>query len=190
MHGGVILYAGKYGSTEQYARWLSQGTAYRCFDLEQNPNPDLKPYRVVIVGSPIRQRQLLLGGWCREHRAEFLDKQVIVFSVSATPVSDPVLPEMIEESLGEALFKQCQWFPLPGRLITAELSLKDRLILYFHDYFGEKISKRYMQRDFNHIAPGHLEPIFAYLWDWYHRDHRPLYQSGKLRMPKTGHLND
>lgn len=189
MHGGVILYTGNYGSTEQYARWISQGTAYRCLDLKKQPNPDLSPYRVVILGSPIRQGQLLLGPWCRTHQAVLASKKVIIYTVSATPAGDPLLAERVAESVGSKLFEQMTWFALPGRLIQAELNLKDRLALYIHDILGGQFVRKYLQRDFNHVTQKNLEPLFEFLWDWYHREHRPLYQSGKLRPPQTGHLD-
>ena len=78
---GAIFYASKYGSTEQYARWISAATGLPAFDMAAAP-PDPMDYDFVILGAPVIYHKLLRRRWLIRHQAAILSRPAILFTVS------------------------------------------------------------------------------------------------------------
>ena len=49
---GAIFYTTRYGSTAQYAKWISEATGLPAFDVN-GPRSNPSEYDFLILGSPI-----------------------------------------------------------------------------------------------------------------------------------------
>ena len=127
---GLIVYKGKYGATEQYARWTGEDLGLELFTPDRVDKEQLAQSDIVLVGSSVYVGKLLIGDWLRENRRLLQNKKLFLFVVCATPASEEQKRrEIIKAGVPLPLLDQLDIFFLPGRLVTQKLSWKDRLIL-------------------------------------------------------------
>ena len=55
----AVIYEGKYGSTEQYAKWICEETSGDLFSLEEAVKTDLAVYDAVVFGGAIHAGGIL-----------------------------------------------------------------------------------------------------------------------------------
>ena len=63
---GAIFFSGKYGSTEQYSKWISEGTGLPVFDIK-DARADPSKYDFLILGSSILYFRLTIRKWVKEN---------------------------------------------------------------------------------------------------------------------------
>lgn len=81
---GAIFFASKYGSTEQYANWISEATGLPVFNVK-DANADPSKYDFLVLGCPIIYYKLLNRKWIKRNLANIENKPVILFTVSGAP---------------------------------------------------------------------------------------------------------
>jgi len=75
---GAIFFTSKYGSTKEYALWISEGTGLPMFDIKRDhKNPS--EFDFLIIGSPIIYFKLTIRSWVKKHLARIQDKPIIFF---------------------------------------------------------------------------------------------------------------
>ena len=111
---GIVLYVSTYGSTRQYAQWISEETGFPLIDLGKVKKPDLSGYDLVVIGGWINAMRLQNRGWIKNRWNELEGKNVLVFSTS---VADPEKhrEEFLKNSFPEEIRRKIEFFPLPGR---------------------------------------------------------------------------
>lgn len=98
----LVVYSTKGGTTEEYANAIAKVLRYnKCqvdvVNLKKNHNPDLTPYRNVIVGSGIKM-QRMHGDGRKFLEKDFGDRKVAVFLSSLEP-RDEAIEKYIEKIL-------------------------------------------------------------------------------------------
>ena len=98
----LVAYATKGGTTEEYSKAIAKVLRDNKWqvdvvNLKKNHNPDLAPYRNVIVGSGIKM-QRMHGDGRRFLEKDFGDKKVAVFLSSLEP-RDEAIEKYIEKIL-------------------------------------------------------------------------------------------
>ncbi|PKL76638.1 MAG: hypothetical protein CVV27_09260 [Candidatus Melainabacteria bacterium HGW-Melainabacteria-1] len=165
---GIILYMGKYGSTAQYAAWLSEATGFDAVDLLKAPRTGLGAYRRVVLGSSLHCGRLRISGWLHHHRAELAKRDVFLYSVSGLPPESRLLHHMVQANLGFGMMAHINYYPLPGRLIYHELDAVDRWLLRGEAWLGIRLGQypgRYLSAtgDFNNVSRSQLDPLLQAL---------------------------
>jgi len=121
------MFSSKYGSTEQYANWISEATGLPVFNVkEANCNP-LK-YDFLILGSPIIYYKLSIHKWVKRYLLDIINKPIIFFSVSGAPAGEK-LDGWISKSLPANFITKMKHVALRGRQIPEELTWYDRMML-------------------------------------------------------------
>lgn len=160
MNGG-ILYKSKYGSTRQYAEWLSQTLHLPILDINKVSEESVTLHDFFIIGSPMYIGKLMAANWLRRHEGILKNKKIFLFIVCGTPVSkERRIAQILGENLPQTLKKNCIVSFLPGRIVKSKLSWIDRLMLKI----GSKLEKdpkvrKSMTEDFDLVEQSNLEEL-------------------------------
>ena len=125
---GAIFFSGKYGNTDQYAKWIGEATGLPVFDIK-DPNADPAKYEFLILGSSIIFFRLTIRKWAKAKLAKLEGRSKIFFSVSGAGASAK-LSRWVKASLPPVLFSQMEHVPLRGKLDHAKVSWWLRKILW------------------------------------------------------------
>ncbi|PUZ29287.1 hypothetical protein DCC81_07460 [Chitinophaga parva] len=157
----VIIYAGKYGATEQYAQWLAERLQLPVLKADDANAAALAGYDLVILGSSVYVGQLVIRTWLQAHQVALLSKKLLLFIVCGSTYQDP--PEqrkVLENNLEPALRKTTRVFFLPGRCIIKNLSWKDRLLLRFGALAAkDPVQKAAMRSGFDRLDRAALDEL-------------------------------
>ncbi|WP_367181358.1 flavodoxin domain-containing protein [uncultured Roseovarius sp.] len=124
---GAVFFISKYGSTAQYANWISQETGLPLRGVKDtSPVPSDCDFLVVV--SPVICQKLLIEGWVRRNLAHMASKPVIMVTVSGAPAG-PRLDAWIRDSLPPELVSRMHHVALRGRQNPRVLSWFDRAML-------------------------------------------------------------
>lgn len=127
---GLILYEGKYGATQQYARWLGEELQLPVFRPKNITTEELICYDYIILGSSVYVGRLLIGKWMKQHAAVLQTKKLFLFVVCATPGFEvEKLQTLVRSNIPPALLDRCTVHFLRGRMIFKKLSWVDKLVL-------------------------------------------------------------
>jgi menaquinone-dependent protoporphyrinogen IX oxidase len=127
---GIVIYKSKYGATRLYAQWIAARTGLAIRTIDTVSMELLRKAEVVILGSSVYIGKLLIRSWIRKHANVLKDKQLFIFVVCGTPVSDgEKIGAIVAKNLPGELIKKLQVFFLPGSLHPEKLSLLDKLLL-------------------------------------------------------------
>lgn len=75
---GAIFYATRYGSTAQYAEWISVATGISAFDVNKT-DADPSAYDFVVIGSPVIYHKLPIRNWVIR-KMPSIETRPVVFS--------------------------------------------------------------------------------------------------------------
>ncbi len=155
---GAIFYTSKYGSTKEYARWISEGTGLPMFDIQRDHiNPS--EFDFLIIGAPIIYFKLTIRSWVKKHLARIQDKPIIFFSVSGAPAGKK-LDGWIADSLPESFVSSMHHVALRGRQIPKELTFFDRVMLRIGARFNKDPEARQQELEgFDFMDKESIEPV-------------------------------
>jgi menaquinone-dependent protoporphyrinogen IX oxidase len=127
---GAILYKGKYGATEQYARWLSEELALPFLDIDTVSREMLAQYDFVIAGASVYVGKMQNRKWLLRYCDLLKSKKLFLFVVCATPKTEKEkLNTILNTSIPPVLLDKFDIYFLQGRMIMSKLSWIDRLML-------------------------------------------------------------
>jgi menaquinone-dependent protoporphyrinogen IX oxidase len=124
---GAIFYSTKYGSTEQYVKWISEETGLPFFNI-RDYKTSLSNYDYLILGSPIIYHKVHFHKWVKDNLSELLLKPVILFTVSGARAGAK-LNGWISDSLPAELIAHMEHVVLLGRQNPKDLNWYDRMML-------------------------------------------------------------
>lgn len=155
---GAIFFTSSYGSTKQYATWISEATGLPIFDVKKDrSNPSA--YDFLIIGSPIIYFKLTIHKWIKRHLAKIENKPTILFSVSGAPAGKK-LEGWIVNCLPKDFFPRVNYVALRGRQIPKELSFYDRMMLIIGSKFNKDPEARKQELEgFDFMDKTSIEPI-------------------------------
>lgn len=161
MANGFIVYKGKYGATRQYAEWISEETGLKVLTPEQVDDHQLQISRFMIICSSVYVGKLLISKWLRRNYRMLWRKKLFLVIVCATPSSERAKQlQIIQRNIPELLIPESDVSFLPGRLVIASLSWKDRMILRLGSRFEKDPAKKTaMKHDINGVKKENIVPI-------------------------------
>jgi len=111
---GAIFFSGQYGSTAQYARWISDATGLPIFSIKDR-RADPSEYDYVVLGSSVIIHKLSIRKWVQKKLAVLNNKPIILFSVSGAGAG-PKLDSWITDSLPAEMISRMKHVALRGKL--------------------------------------------------------------------------
>ena len=155
---GAIFFSGKYGSTEQYAKWIGEATGLSVFDIK-DANADPSKYEFLILGSSILYFRLTIRKWVKANLAKLEGRSKILFSVSGAGASAK-LNRWVAASLSSGLLSQMEHVPLRGKLDHSKLNWWLRKILWVGSLFNpDPQAKKDERGGFDYMDKASIEPI-------------------------------
>lgn len=165
MKKGAIFFTGKYGSTRQYAQWLSEATGLPVFDLNKDaPNPD--DYDFLILGSSIIVMKPTISKWLNANGSQIQDKPVLLYTVSGTEPGHPNLQKWLRSSLPPEIMENVIYVPLRGRLNMKTLPWLVRISLKIAALMERDTkAKKRMREGFDFMDQSSIAPIVQWVAD-------------------------
>ena len=155
---GAIFFSGKYGSTEQYANWISEATGFPVYDIK-DPESDPSRFEFVILGSSILYFKLSIRKWINANLSGLEGRTKILFSVSGAGPS-PKLNRWVANSLPSGFASQIEHVALRGSLDHSKVSWWIRSILWMGSLFNPDPNARKDERyGFDYVDKESIEPI-------------------------------
>ena len=155
---GAIFFSGKYGSTEQYANWISEATGLPVFDIKDS-NADPSKYEYLILGSSIIYLKLSIRKWAKANLSKLNGRSKILFSVSGAGPSDK-LNGWVANSFPPVLLSQMEHVALGGRLDHSKVNWLIRLSLWIGSLINpDPAASKEERYGFDHVDKDSIEPI-------------------------------
>ena len=155
---GAIYYATRYGSTRQYARWIADATELPAHNIDEG-HEGLEECDFVVLGCPVIYHKLLGHGWIKRHLDTFMQKPVILFTVSGAPAGEK-LDGWIARSLPQDLIERAHHFVLQGRQDPKDLTLFDRTMLIIGGLFNpDRKAGREELKGFDYMDKESIQPL-------------------------------
>lgn len=161
---GIIIYKGKYGATEQYAKWIAEELAIPLYkesdNIDELPGV-LENSDFVIIGSSVYMGKLQMAKWIRRNTHKLSGKKIFLFVVCATaPDQTDKLNLIVKNNVPEILIGNTRPFFLHGRMIMSKLSFMDRFFLKMGASLEkDPIERKTMLTDFDAVKKENIAPV-------------------------------
>ncbi len=117
----AVIYTGKYGTTQQYARWICEETGAELFDGESCSEKALADYDVLVFGGAVHAGKILGMDRLQKWFPKICDKKIVTFAVGLN-VEDESQRQQLREL---NFFKQESSFKMILRQAGAKRKLTD-----------------------------------------------------------------
>lgn len=152
----IVIYKSKYGSTEQYARWIAEDLNCEVFDAKSVSAEKLKDYDTIVYGGGLYAEVIAGVSLLTKNIAGLKDKKIIVYTTGITPIDcrDYYDKMVVEKNFKPEVRSMFKIFNFPGKMVMKELSLVHRTAL--------KTLKKIMSSKEN---PSEMEKLLVELCD-------------------------
>lgn len=123
----VIVYSGKYGSTQRYACWLGKVFNAKVVDRKQMTIENLLYYETIIYGGALYAGGILGFDLVRDHFECLRGKHLIVFTVGASPADDEAMKNIKWHNFSVEMEESIDHFHLRGAFDYTRLRFWDRV---------------------------------------------------------------
>ena len=159
---GVIYYNSKYGSTEEYARWLSEDVGFELKDIKKKPK--IGSESVVVIGSSLMMGKVTAAGWIKKNWDRMKGKQLVFFCVGGSKIGSKEREDILIRSLPDDIVNGMKVFHLPGRIDHKKLNfILSGMVKRFAKYEEDPEEKRRALEGYNDVKRELLEPMVAYI---------------------------
>ena len=159
---GIIYFLTKYGSTEEYAKWLSEDVGFELKNIKKGPK--IGTEQVVVIGSNLLMGKVLAANWIKKNWDLMKDKKVVFFCVGGSKVGSKEREEILTKCLPEDLLKRMKVFHLPGRIDHKKLNfLMSRMIKSIGKKEKDELERKRAVEGYDDVKREYLEPIIDYI---------------------------
>lgn len=103
MKDGIIIYKSKYGSTEKYAKWLSEITSFECIDVKAAKKVTIDDYGVIILAGAIYASGIAGLSFIKSNISRIDKSKVAAFCVGASPYDEKAYNEIYAHNFKDNL---------------------------------------------------------------------------------------
>ncbi|MGZ3873827.1 MAG: flavodoxin domain-containing protein [Mucilaginibacter sp.] len=162
---GIIIYQGKYGATEQYAKWLAESVRLPLLNIDAAIPVALENYDFVLLGSSVYVGKFTIRHWLRQNLTRLAGKKIFFFIVCGTPGDDKAQQDLIiKNNVDPVIRNTCKLFFLPGRVIVSKLSWKDWFLLKMGAMLEKNPQKKAaMNRGYDRVDKKYLADLVRVL---------------------------
>lgn len=126
----AVVYKSKYGSTEKYAKWISEDICADVFKVNEIKADQLKEYDTIVYCGGLYIGGILGFSFIKKNYLKFRDKKLIVVAVGATLKKDEAIKEIKAKNLTDEMKDNMQFFLLRGGLNYKKMNIIDRFLMY------------------------------------------------------------
>ena len=171
---GIIIYKSKYGSTEKYAKWLSEETGFDYVTTDKADINKVASHDVVIVAGAVYASGISCLSYLKKNINKLKDKKIVVFTCAASPYDEKFFNELVKNNMKDELEGIPVFYGRGGFNMKA-MSFTDRtLCKMLRKAVSKKDPKEYeiwekalMEVDENEVGDwtdkSYLEPLIKYL---------------------------
>ena len=127
----IVIYKSKYGSTKQYAKWISERLNCKMFDAKDVKVNDLLKYDTIIYGGGLYAEVIAGVTLITKNIEKLKDKKIIVYTTGITPINvrDYYDDMVIKKNFKFDIEGKIKVYNFPWKMIISELSLAHRTAL-------------------------------------------------------------
>jgi hypothetical protein len=168
----LVVYESKYGSTRQYASWISEALGGELKPAAEADPASLGGYDAVVFGgylfmSKVKGVEFVVRNW-----QDLKGKKVALFTVSASPPGSPDVAKAVEDSVPADIRSGARVFQFWGRV--PKWDLRDYLLCSFpkmcyllkYKVTGDpkyKAKAEAMVAPADHVRKEQIKPLLEYL---------------------------
>ena len=128
---GLVIYKTKYGSTKQYAQWISEELGCRVAESKEISIEELENYDVIIYGGGLYAEVINGASLITKNIDRLKNKKIAIYTTGITPVDcrDYYDRLVIEKNFKQGIPENIKIFNFTGKMVLEELSLVHRTAL-------------------------------------------------------------
>ena len=159
---GIVIYKSKYGSTQQYAEWISETLGFDLANVDEFDPDLLTEYSIVILGSYIHAGKVILKEWLDKNVKLLITKGVFLFTVSGTSPQSEKLRNIYKVTMPSELIMNNQYFAFGGKMDYKKLDRMDKMVMNMGVLLERsEESKIAMRKGYDHVKK---KPIFKLIY--------------------------
>lgn len=143
----AVIYKSKYGSTEQYAKWVSEELKADLFEHSDIKNENLDKYKTIIFGGGLYASGIIGFEIIKKNFGRIKDKNIIVFTVGlGDPKNEDQFVPIIDQNFTDEMKDNISVFHLRGSMDYSKLNFLHRSMMNMVKKAVEKNRKKSVQR--------------------------------------------
>lgn len=160
----LVVYKTKYGSTKQYAEWISKELGADIAPADEKIKFNLADYDVLVFGGYFRMGQIAIAPFIIENWGKIKNKKVVLFSTSGAYLDQNHIKATYESCLPEYIRKSIAYFPLTGRIDSSKFTFFDSVLMFVATRLPSgPESKKNKSIDFDGVKKENIKPIIAFI---------------------------
>lgn len=159
---GATLFSGRYGSTEQYSRWIGEETSLPVFRFD-DPGVDPTAYDFLVLGSSVIFYKATIRKWVAKHWDDLKGRPVLLFTVSGA-APGPKLDGWMADCFPHEVLDHVKHVALRGRLRHEDVSWWLRVMLKIGGLMNRDPEAREDEmHGFDYMDRSTIAPIVAWI---------------------------
>lgn len=127
----LIIYAGKYGTTEKYAQWIAEKIDADIYPVYRVKSAVLKRYDRIIYGGAVYNGRIQGLSFLKKHQDELKKKQMVLFTVGLTMPNDEVaFHQMLDRNLDAAMQDGIKTYHFLGAVDFKKLNPREKISMW------------------------------------------------------------
>jgi menaquinone-dependent protoporphyrinogen IX oxidase len=160
----LVAYQSRYGSTRQYAEWISSEVKADLLDLGSDAKTDYSRYDIIVFGGYLRMGNIPVSSVIKDNWQMIKGKKIILFTASGTPPGHPNIGKIYDKSIPAEIRKEMRYFAFRGRLLQKDIGLFDSMLVSIGRMVEKDESLRaFMSGDFDGVRKENIQPLLDYL---------------------------
>ncbi len=123
----LILYRTKYGSTEQYARWIAEEVRADLVKIEDFDTARFDLYSAIIIGSPTYMGKIQIKDFLEKNWDVLKTKPMFLFNTGLFPMESPESKKSLE-MIPVHIRGHIEYIKLPGKIDKKKLKFTEKMI--------------------------------------------------------------
>ena len=129
MNKVLVVYRSKSGYTKKYAGWIAEAVHADLCEGKNMTLNKLRPYDTVIYGAALYATGINGIKTIKKYLDDLKQKQLIVFTLGATPVRPEIFEEVKNNNFTAEQQKQIRFFMLRGGFDFNKLTIRDKFLM-------------------------------------------------------------
>jgi len=123
----LVLYRTKYGSTEQYAKWIAEEVRADLVKIEDFDTTRFDLYNAIIIGSPTYMGKIQIKDFLEKNWDALKTKPMFLFNTGLFPGESPESKKSFE-MIPAHIRDHIEYIKLPGKIDMKKLKFTEKMI--------------------------------------------------------------